>query len=171
MKKKLLIAAILLMANGSVLAVTGHGYRIIKEELHAASGSNFHVEEVAPGTTAFMGKKSLANGITSTLVPNRTGKLMQIAQIDGYHHIAISNMTSKKEVFEYKVSLDCTTAHSYYNRYIELDPGGTYQTDDHSYSAIQGSAIGNYTILGATSVASGSFSTFSTGNGILSIIR
>jgi hypothetical protein len=172
MKKKLLIASILLLASTSVLAATGHGYRIIKEELHAAPGSNFHVEEVTLGTTALMGKKSFEIAKTTTVVANAIIKLGQIGQLDGYHHISIENpSTVSKTIFVYQIKLDCMQAHSSYDRYIELEPGGTYKTDNHSYAAIQGGVIGNYPILGSTSVSAGTTFDISNGVGYLYVIN
>jgi hypothetical protein len=172
MKKKILFASILLIANSSILAATGHGYRVIKEEIHSSPGIQLHVEEVGPGTTAAMQKKSLASGITTTVIPNRVIKLGQIGQLDGYHHIAVINTSSvQKETYEYKISIACTTATGYFSRFIEVDPGGSYSTDEHSYVAIQGGVIGNYPILGATSVTSGYFAQASNGTGILYVTK
>lgn len=43
MKLKLLIITLALTACTSVLAAEGHGYKILREEIHAAPGSNYHV--------------------------------------------------------------------------------------------------------------------------------
>lgn len=172
MKKKILMGSILLLANSSIFGATGHGYRILKEEIHSSPGIEFHIEEVSPGTAAAMQKKSMHSGITTTVIPNRIIKLGQIGQLDGYHHIAVNNSsTVQKVVYEYKISIDCTTAHAYFSRFVEVEPGGNYSTDEHSYVAIQGGVIGNYSILGATSVVSGFFSHASNGVGILYVTK
>lgn len=151
MKKKLLIATMTLTVISSVYAAQGKGYHEYGEELHSAPGFNFHIEEVVPGTTAAQ-KKTILSGRTTTSVPSRSGRINQYITVDGYHGFTISNNTHQRQTYEVNVSLDCDNLHSSYRRYVDIEPGGYYARDDHTYGAVQESHPGNYRIEAASNL-------------------
>ena len=168
MKKKLLVGCLLLLATSSTFA-----FRILKEEIHSSPGTTFHVDEISSSLSHVSKKKNmmamLASGQTTTRVPARSGKVGLIGQVDGYHNISITNDSTTKEVYEYKVMLDCTDAHEYFSRFVELEPDEVYAIEQHSYVAVQIFEIGDYPIIAATTVASGMFNHISNGKNVYTV--
>lgn len=171
MKKKIILAFFALTIITSTYAAQGTGYREYGEEYHSTPGANFHVEEVPIGTTAAMSqKKSTLNASTMTSVPNKNGRVNEYITVDGYHRFTISNNTHQRQTYETYVSLNCDNMHSYYRRYVDVDPGGYYTRDDHTFGTVQESVPGSYRIEGESKLA-GESSDQSHDNGTLYITR
>lgn len=68
MKKRMLAVVVTWVFFTSSFAATGKGYRILDSEIHSTPGSNFHVEDVPPGTAAAQ-KKTPIDAHTKTSVP------------------------------------------------------------------------------------------------------
>ena len=149
MKKNIFILTIIISTITSAYAAQGKGFREYGEEIHSAPGFNFHVEEVAPGTTLAQ-KKSVVSGRTTTNVPSKNGRINQNISVDGYHGFSISNSTRQRQTYEISVSLDCDNLHSFVRRYVDVDPGGYYTRDDHSFGTVQEYYAGNYRIEAET---------------------
>jgi hypothetical protein len=149
MKNKLLIILIALMTTTSTFATTDKGYKILSEEIHSAPGFNFHVEHTQ-GIDVNNQKKNLFIGQTTTNVPSRSGHVNDYITVDGYHTFKITNTTNRSQTYETYVSLDCEDLHSYYRRYVEVVPGGSFLYSDHSYGTVQKSSAGNYRISAET---------------------
>ena len=142
MKKKLLLTAILLTAVTSGYAAQGKGYREYGEKIEQTPGANFHLQEMTPGSfnavVANEKKKSLllGSGSTRTSVPSKSGRVNEYIQVDGYHDFIISNNTHRPQTYQLAVTLECGSLRFRDSRYVDVEPGGYYTRNDHSYGAV-----------------------------------
>jgi len=156
MKKKLLVAAITLTTVTSIYAAQGKGYREYGEKIEQSPGANFHLEEMPPGSfgtvVANNKKKILLSVGTRTSVPSRSGRVNQYLQVDGYHDFTITNNTHQRQTYRLFVSLECGSMRFSDSRYVDIEPGGYYTRNDHSYGAVQQAYPGSYRIAAETSL-------------------
>lgn len=151
MKQPFIIAAIALTLSTSSFA----GYRILGEEMYASPGSNAHIEHLGPnGAKHFFQKKSpIGSARSGTSVPSKSGRINQLITVDGYHHVSIYNDSKQRKTYALYFSLDCQSMHTNFRRYVEIDPGSTYNNDDHTYGTVQVAYAGSYHIAAETQVS------------------
>ena len=171
MKKKISFICLAILTT-STFAATGHGYRILDKEIHAAPGSNFHVEDMAPRSQNMLGDPPIypTQAKTTTTVPDREGKINQSIQVDGYHDFAIRNNTETSIVYEEKVTLWNGVMKNSFLEHVEIAPHGEFYATKHSFGTCQKNQTGDYA-TGAESFVTGIYGSYSNSTGVLIISK
>jgi hypothetical protein len=156
---KILLAAVLL---SSPVFADNSGVTVISEKLTCSPGFKCGIENLSSSL-----KKTLSATARAS-APNRSGLVNDYNQIDGYHDISIVNSTKSSQSYEYTYTLQCESANLTYSKWVNLAPGATYTTSDHSYGTVQKASTGSYRITAETKVA-GESSASDRNSGTLSV--